>query len=62
MDGGEEDQLHKGELWATARLAGIMAAKKPIASYLFAIALHCRRSTLIWRWLKVDSDRCPRVY
>ena len=24
----EEDQLHKGELWATARLAGIMAAKK----------------------------------
>ena len=24
----EADQLHKGELWATARLAGIMAAKK----------------------------------
>ena len=24
----EEDQLHKGELWATARLAGIMAAKE----------------------------------
>ena len=24
----KDDQLHKGELWATARLAGIMAAKK----------------------------------